>query len=124
MPLQKKMEPFHIAVLDTIHQIAWTAADTGDVDWLNQEWYSYTGQRRSPGADRRSLMRQWLAAIHRDDFQRSRQALRDGIRSRVAFGVELRLRRADGVPTGFVLASRRSTMRTAARSVGSRSVPT
>jgi anti-sigma regulatory factor (Ser/Thr protein kinase) len=95
------MEPFHIAVLDTIHQIAWTASATGDIDWLNQEWYNYTGRRRSRRANPRSLTRRWLAAIHPDDRQRSRQALRDGISRGVAFDVELRLTTADGVANWF-----------------------
>ena len=98
---ENKLEPFRIAVLDAIHQIAWTAADTGDVHWLNREWYNYTGQRRLLRTNPRSLTRQWLAAIHRDDCQRSREALREGISRGVAFDVELRLKRADGVANWF-----------------------
>ena len=95
------MEPFRIAVLDTIHQVVWTAAVTGDVHWLNREWYNYTGQRRLLRTNPRSLTRQWLAAIHRDDCQQSREALRDGISRGVAFDLELRLKRADGVANWF-----------------------
>lgn len=95
------MESSHIAVLDTIHQVAWTVADAGDVDWLNQEWYAYTGQRQSLRANPKNLTWRWLAAIHRDDQHRSQQALRDGIKSGITFELELRLRRGDGVANWF-----------------------
>jgi anti-sigma regulatory factor (Ser/Thr protein kinase) len=95
------MMPNQIAGLDAIHQIAWSATDAGVVDWLNQEWYDYTSRRRPSRATSQSLQRQWLAAIHRDDRQPSRRALRDGISSGDAFNFELRLERADGTAAWF-----------------------
>ena len=86
--------------LDAIAHIAWTATDTGQIEWFNQKWYDYTGPR-SPSGKSKSLTRQWLAAIHRDDSKRIQLALSDGVKHRTAFAVELRLRRADGVARWF-----------------------
>ncbi len=87
--------------IDAISQIAWTATHAGRVDWFNREWYDYTGATRPSHANAKGFENQWLAAIHRDDFQASRQALSDGIRSHSSFAFELRLRRADGVDRWF-----------------------
>ena len=87
--------------IDAISQIAWTATHAGHVDWFNRKWYDYTGRMRPSHASSKSFEQQWLTAIHRDDCESSRQALSDGIKSRISFAFELRLRRADGADRWF-----------------------
>lgn len=92
---------FQTDALDGIAHIAWTATNSGQIDWLNRNWYRYTGARPSSTANAKSLTRQWSAAIHRDDAKRIELVLADGIKHRTPFALELRLRRADGIARWF-----------------------
>jgi PAS domain S-box-containing protein len=87
--------------IDAIPQIAWTATKAGRIKRFNREWYEYVGRRRSPRASSEQLERQWIAAIHRDDRRLGRTMLRGGVAGGKAFSLELRLRRADGIPRWF-----------------------
>lgn len=92
---------FRTDALDAIHHIAWTSTGAGLIDWFSQGWYDYTGTRRSSSANSKSLTRQWTAAIHRDDSNRTRLALTERVKHGSAFVLELRLRRGDGVSRWF-----------------------
>ncbi|HEX4013147.1 MAG TPA: SpoIIE family protein phosphatase [Candidatus Cybelea sp.] len=85
--------PVPTPVIDDIPQIAWTATTAGRIAWFNREWYQYTGQ--CSGSES-GFDEQWAAAVYRDDFRRTRQAVREGVKSLTPFDLELRLRRADG----------------------------
>jgi PAS domain S-box-containing protein len=89
-------------VIDTLPEIAWTATRGGRISWFNRKWYEYTGLRQ-PGASGTAdaLNRQFAGAIHPDDLESNRTALRDGIAGGAPFALELRLRRADGVSRWF-----------------------
>ncbi len=87
--------------IDAIPQIVWTATPAGRIRRFNRKWYEHIGGRRPSRASSDDLEREWTAATHRDDRRLGRRALRDGIASRRAFALELRLRRADGVPRWF-----------------------
>jgi PAS domain S-box-containing protein len=93
--------PFPTPAIDDIPQIAWTASPAGRIMWFNREWYEFTGLPRPSDAEAKSLEEQWVAAVHGEDYRRSRSPFKDGIKSRGAFALELRLRRADGVDRWF-----------------------
>ena len=95
--------PLPTPAIDDIPQIAWTATPAGRIAWFNRKWYQYTGQPLSAGADGKSLEEQWAAAVYREDFRRTRQSVRDGVKSLAAFELELRLRRADGENRWFAV---------------------
>jgi PAS domain S-box-containing protein len=90
--------------IDAIPQIAWTTTNTGRIKRFNQRWYEYIGRRRPARASSDLLERQWIASVHRDDRRLCRHARSDGIATRQAFAVELRLRRADGIARWFHVA--------------------
>ncbi|HEY6485787.1 MAG TPA: SpoIIE family protein phosphatase [Candidatus Cybelea sp.] len=95
--------PLPTPAIDDIPQIAWTATPAGRIAWFNREWYQYTGQPNSPVAEAKSFDEQWAAAVYREDFRRTRQAVRDGVKSLARFALELRLRRADGENRWFAV---------------------
>jgi PAS domain S-box-containing protein len=90
--------------IDEIPQIAWTATPAGAMLGFNRKWHDYTGLRRRSTATPAGLEKQWWKAVHRDDRERSRQALVDGTKARAGFELELRLRRADGMGRWFRVA--------------------
>jgi PAS domain S-box-containing protein len=90
--------------IDALPEIAWTATNAGRIKQLNRKWYEYVGLRRPSRASLDRVERQWYAAMHRDDRPLGRRALRDGIASGKPFALDLRLRRADGVPRWFRVA--------------------
>jgi PAS domain S-box-containing protein len=92
---------FRTDPLDGITHIAWITTATGQVAWLNKEWHDYTGARPPTHRNPNSLTRQWRARVHREDSERARLALTDGIKRGSAFALEFRLRRADGVARWF-----------------------
>ena len=95
---------FRASEIDAIPQVAWIATSAGRIKRFNREWYEYAGLRRPARASSDRLERQWSATIHRDDRRFGRRALQDGVASGEAFTLELRFRRADGVPRWFRVA--------------------
>jgi GAF domain-containing protein/anti-sigma regulatory factor (Ser/Thr protein kinase) len=89
--------------IDDIPQIAWTASPDGHILRFNREWYDYAGPKRRASATPVALEKQWWAAVHRADRERSRQALADGMQTRAGFELELRLRGAGGMGRWFRL---------------------
>jgi len=78
-------------IVDALPALVWTACAEGDIDFLNQRWFDYTGLNAE-----QSLKRGWQGAVHRDDCD----ALLDCWHSTLSTGqpkeVEVRLRRFDG----------------------------
>src|SRR5882762_8171104 len=87
--------------VDALPDIVWTALPDGNVDFLNQPWYDYTGL----GGDN-AYGQSWQAAIHPADLAE----LLDGWRAIRASGergeVEARIRRFDGVYRHFLFRAR------------------
>jgi len=88
---------------DDLPQIAWLAARDGRLLQFNREWNAYTGRKRDSNATPAEPDKQWLAVVHRDDRERCRQALLEGMKRGVEFELELRLRRANGTHRWFRL---------------------
>src|SRR5438128_11970601 len=79
------------SLVDALPDIVWTALPDGNVDFLNQPWYDYTGL----GGDN-AYGQSWQAAIHPADLAE----LLDRWRALLASGnrreLEARMRRVDG----------------------------
>src|SRR2546430_15701233 len=78
------------SLVDTLPDIVWTALPDGNVDFLNQPWYDYTGL----GGDN-AYGQSWQAAIHPADLA----GLLDGWRAIRASGERETWRRAYAAST-------------------------
>lgn len=77
---------------NNIPQMTWTNQPNGDVDYFNQQWYSYTGLN----ADE-SKKQGWLKAVHPDDLVMTVEKYITAIKSGNIFEVENRYRKgSDG----------------------------
>jgi len=78
---------------NNIPQMTWTNLPSGEVDYFNQQWFSYTGL--SAGE---STGWGWEKAIHADDIALTRQRYEQALKTGVAFEMENRYKRgSDGV---------------------------
>ncbi len=95
------MENYVTSLVDALPDIVWTALPDGNLDFLNQPWYDYTGL----GGDN-AHGQSWQAAIHPADLAE----LLDGWRAILASGergdVAARIRRFDGVYRQFLFRAR------------------
>jgi PAS domain S-box-containing protein len=77
---------------EVIPQIVWTAKPDGNVDYVNNRWYEFTGmdfeQTRDWG---------WQPALHPDDVEIVSLRWRESLASGEPFEAEMRFRRTDGV---------------------------
>ncbi|MFW5726743.1 MAG: sensor histidine kinase [bacterium] len=78
---------------DTIPQIVWTADAHGSIDYLNQNWYSFSNLSRED-----SLGSSWISAIHPEDRDTTVEAWQRALSQRSRFQAEFRLRNGhDGI---------------------------
>ncbi len=88
--LRRSEERFR-TVLDASASIIWNTAATGEFEWAQPRWTTFTGQSfeqlRGWG---------WLDAVHPDDRERITEVWRDALQERSHYEVSHRLRRADG----------------------------
>lgn len=78
---------------NNIPQMTWTNLPNGEVDYFNQQWFSYTGLSagESTGCG-------WQKAIHPDDIALTRQRYEQALKTGIAFEMENRYKRgSDGV---------------------------
>lgn len=77
---------------NNISQISWTNLPNGEINFLNQRWYEYTGlneeQTQADG---------WSSVIHPDDLSNTSEILKLSLQTGDTFEVENRYRRTDGV---------------------------
>jgi PAS domain S-box-containing protein len=79
---------------EAIPQLVWTAAPDGQVEYLNQRWFDYTGER--------AIGSGWTAALHPDDAPRVTVAWSESQASGEPYEMEYRLRRRDGAYRWFL----------------------
>lgn len=80
------------ALAQTLPNLVWTAKPTGEVNWLNDRMYSYTG--KAPGSlegDR------WVNSVHPDDQPQARARWATSLKTGQSYDVQFRFRRVDGV---------------------------
>jgi PAS domain S-box-containing protein len=71
---------------DAMPQIVWTALPNGEVDYLNERWYQFTGAGREA-----SQGMGWQRHVHPEDVQPCREAWNAAVQSGSAFTLEERL---------------------------------
>ena len=76
---------------EAMPQIVWTNDADGQVNYLNQRWFEYTGLTLQEGLSSTNT------AIHPDDRTVAQAAWAQNLRDRTEFDYEMRLRRHDGV---------------------------
>jgi PAS domain S-box-containing protein len=80
------------ALAQTLPNLVWTATPRGEVNWLNDRMYSYTGKALgSLEGDR------WVGCIHPEDQPNARARWSASLRSGESYEVQFRFRRVDGV---------------------------
>ncbi|HXC54879.1 MAG TPA: PAS domain-containing protein [Rhizomicrobium sp.] len=77
------------SLLEAMPNHVWTARADGELDWLNERTYDYSGLARSS--------RDWTQIVHPDDLPTTVQRWAHAIASGETYETEFRLRRADGV---------------------------
>src|SRR5438445_1736485 len=87
--------------VDAFPDIVWTALPDGNVDFLNQPWYDYTGL----GGDN-AYGQSWQAAIHPADLAELLDRWRAILASGKRGDVEARIRRFDGEYRQFLFRAR------------------
>lgn len=71
--------------------MVWTADKTGRVDFLNDQWYQFTGSTAEE-----SLGFGWVKVLHPDDVVRCAHIWRQALEDQVLYEIELRYKRKDG----------------------------
>ena len=85
------MENQVTSLVDALPDIVWTALPDGNVDFLNQPWYDFTGL----GGDH-AYGQNWQAAIHPADLAELLDRWRAILASGEPGDMEARIRRFDG----------------------------
>ncbi len=81
---------------DSLPDLVWTCLAEGPCDYLNRQWIAYTG---IPEAEQ--LGYGWLMQLHPDDRERVKAEWAAAVGAGVAFDIEFRIRRHDGVHRWF-----------------------
>lgn len=82
---------------EAIPVLCWTADAKGSIDWYNQRWYEYTGQRPDD-----ALGWGWQAAHHPDDFVEVMRKWPLCLATGKTFEMEFRLHGRDGLYRWFL----------------------
>ena len=84
-------------IINTIPELAWSAASDGSVDFLNQRWLDYTGFSAN-----QALGWNWMKALHPDEIVGLTAHWKSIVSSKTPGEIEARLRRFDGVYRWFL----------------------
>ena len=95
------MENQVTSLVDALPDIVWTALPDGNVDFLNQRWYEYTGL-----CDDRAYGQSWQAAIHPADLAELQDRWRAIVACCERGDIEARIRRFDGEYRQFLFRAR------------------
>ncbi len=83
---------------DAMPQIVWAAGPDGTLDYYNRRWFEYIDLPAEAFEQAR-----WDRYIHPDDLQRAYDAWGEALRSGKPYGIEFRVRRADGQYRWFLV---------------------
>jgi len=83
---------------EAVPVIVWSATPDGSIDWYNQRWFEYTGQRPED-----ALGWGWQSVPHPDDLPRIMDIWPRAIATGERIDMELRLRGRDGVYRWFLM---------------------
>lgn len=94
--LQQSHEQYR-TLAEAVPHIVYSALPDGTSDYLNTQWYEYTGTKS--GDD---IYATWHAALHPDDLERATDAWRNSLETGEPLDVEYRLRGTDGTYRWFL----------------------
>jgi PAS domain S-box-containing protein len=83
---------------NSVPAFVWTATPEGQVNYVNDQWYAFSGLSREQTAGFG-----WLDAIHPGDRDRCMTSYRDALRNGTTYRIELRNRRGDGTYRWFLM---------------------
>jgi len=89
--LLKESEERFTNMADHAPVIVWVTNTEGYCTYVNRRWYEFTGQTQDE-----ALGHGWMTVIHPDDQKHSFEAYVAANKNREAFGLDFRIRRADG----------------------------
>jgi len=95
--LQRSEESFR-QLADAMPQIVWAARSDGTLDYYNRRWFEYLNLTPDDLEQAR-----WDKYIHPDDIERAYAAWADALRTGQPYGIEFRVRRADGQYRWFLV---------------------
>jgi len=96
-PMESRLSDSQLRELaDSLSHLVWTCLAEGPCDYLSGQWVAYTG---IPEADQ--LGYGWLMQLHPDDRERVKAEWAATVVAGVAFDIEFRIRRNDGVHRWF-----------------------
>ena len=81
----------HLAMLEGFPHLAWRAGVSGECDWFNRAWLTFTGRTLE-----QEVNGGWIEALHPDDREACLTAYRRAFEARESLVLEYRLRAADG----------------------------
>ena len=76
---------------DSMPLIVWSATPAGEIDFINQHFYQYSGI-----IDRSNLQQNWESVIHHDDASHLNTVWQDALTTNQDFSIEIRLRKMNG----------------------------
>ncbi len=91
LALQASQSRYRLLV-DAIPQIMWTLTPEGELNYLNQRWFEYTGR-----TDVKELGKGWLEVVHPDDYEKLKETRAKNIKAGQSYEMEARFRRRDGI---------------------------
>jgi PAS domain S-box-containing protein len=81
----------HVLILNSLSQMIFTATPAGEIDWVNDWFYRYTGI--TPES---KISWNWISLTHPDDVAPTLQAWNNALSTGNPYQVEQRIKRADG----------------------------
>lgn len=87
----ERNEQYLRQMANNVPSMIWVTDTAGQCMYLNQQWYSYTGQTEATG-----LGRGWLNAVHPDDLTATCTTFEAATSRQAPFSLLYRLRRQDG----------------------------
>ncbi|HZH32905.1 MAG TPA: PAS domain S-box protein [Pyrinomonadaceae bacterium] len=82
-------ERYYRFLAEAIPQIIWTSQPDGTVDYFNQRWYEFTGQKKEEPHGWG-----WQPVLHPEDVERSAERWRHCVETGEVYEIEYRFRRA------------------------------
>lgn len=85
------------SLIESIPQIAWTTTAEGKLNYVNDQWWKYTGMKRE------SDIPEWDHFFHPDDLEEVKTAWRHSVETNEEFFAEGRIRMADDTYQWFLM---------------------
>lgn len=87
----KESEDKFRTIINTVPQMVWTCAATGEAEYFNQQWLKFTG-----ATEIQCLGSSWLNFVHPDDRDKLKEQWCVALKEKSLFQTEYRLRSSDG----------------------------